>query len=124
MLSHYSPCHCSDDPELLIDKPVQCCFIPSDNGAILTVAQIMKAVMSSAAEAELAALYINAREAVYIRQILEAMGHKQPPTPIQTDNSTAVGIVNNIILPKATKAMDIRFHWLRCWEAQKLFRFF
>eukprot|EP00804_Cyclotella_cryptica_P014938 CCRYP_000561-RA/>CCRYP_000561-RA protein AED:0.47 eAED:0.47 QI:0/-1/0/1/-1/0/1/0/59 len=42
------------------------------------------------------------------------MGHPQPPTPIQTDNSTALGVVNNTIQPKRTKAMDMRFHWLRC----------
>ena len=88
--------------------------VPLDNGAILLIAQIIKAVMSSAAEAELGALYICARKAVYIHQILEALGHAQPRTPIQTDNSTAAGIVNNIILPKATKAMDMRFHWLWC----------
>jgi len=34
--------------------------VPRNNGAILTIAQIIKAVMSSAAEAELGALYINA----------------------------------------------------------------
>jgi len=98
--------------------------IPKDNGAILTIAQIIKAAMSYAAEAKLGALYINAREAIYIRQILEEMGHKQPPTPMQVDNSTAVGIVNNKILPKATKAMDMRFHWLRCRQTKKMFRFF
>jgi hypothetical protein len=43
--------------------------------------------MSSATEAELAALYIMAREAEYIRIVLEEMGHKQPPTPMQTDNA-------------------------------------
>ena len=98
--------------------------IPANNGAILTVAQIIKYVMTSAAEAELGGLYINAREAVYIRQILEEMGHKQPRTPIQTDNSTAVGIVNNNILPKALKPMDMRFHWLRCRWSQKMFRYY
>ena len=98
--------------------------IPANNGAILTTAQIIKAVMSSAAEAELAALYINAREAVQIRNILEEMGHKQPPTPIQVDNSTAVGIVTNKILPKALKAMDMRFHRLRCRWVQEMFRFY
>ena len=69
--------------------------------------------MSSAAEAELGALFINAKEAVYIRTILEEMGHHQPHTPVQTDNSTANGVVNNIIQPKHMKAMDMRFHWLR-----------
>jgi hypothetical protein len=51
---------------------------PPNNGAILTVATIIKAVMSSAAEAELGALYLNAKEAVYIQQILTEMGHPQP----------------------------------------------
>jgi hypothetical protein len=41
------------------------------------------------------------------------MGHKQPPTPLQTDNSTADGVINGKIQPKRTKAMDMRFHWLR-----------
>ena len=50
------------------------------------------------------------------------MGHPQPPTPIQTDNSTALGVVNNTIQPKRTKAMDMRFHWLRCRVNQKHFR--
>ena len=65
---------------------------PQNNGAILSVAQIIKSVMTSAAEAELGALYINAREAVHIRNILKEMGHQQPPTPMQTDNSTADGL--------------------------------
>jgi hypothetical protein len=39
---------------------------PLNNGAVLNIAQIIKAVMSSSAESELGALYINAKEAVYI----------------------------------------------------------
>ena len=95
---------------------------PNNNGAVLTISQIIKAVMSSAAEAELGALFINAREAIPMRHLLEEMGHKQPPTPLQTDNSTALGVVKQIIQPKRTKAMDMRFHWLRCRENQKQFR--
>ncbi len=84
---------------------------PPNNGAILTIAQIIKAVMSSAAEAEVSALYINCREAVPARQTLEFLGHPQPPTPIQTDNTTALGVVNNNVMKKL-KAMDMKFHWL------------
>ncbi len=36
---------------------------PPNNGAILDIAQIIDAVMSSTAEVELGALFINAREA-------------------------------------------------------------
>ena len=85
---------------------------PQNNGAFLTNATIIKVVMSLAAEAEVGALYLNAKEAVYLQQILEEMGHPQPKTPIQTNNTTAEGIINKKIQPKRTKAMDMRFHWL------------
>ena len=98
--------------------------IPPNNGAILNIAHVIKHVMSSATEAELAALYIMAREAVYIRIILEEMGHKQPPTPIQTDNAMADAVINGKITPKRTKAMDMRFHWLRDRECQQQFKFY
>ena len=80
--------------------------------------------MSSATEAELGGLYIAARECVYIRLVLEEMGHKQPATPVQTDNSTAEGVINSKVQPKRTKAMDMRFHWLRDRETLRQFRFY
>ena len=67
--------------------------------------------MSSAAEAELGALFLNVKEAVIIRQILTEMGHPQPRTPVQTDNTTAEAVVNNRVQPKRLKAMDMRIHW-------------
>ena len=97
---------------------------PPNNGAVLTIAQIIKNVMSSAAEAELSALFINCREAVPARHTLEEMGHKQPPTPMQTDNTTALGVVTNNIASKRLKSMDMKLHWLRCRAAQEQFRHF
>jgi hypothetical protein len=66
--------------------------------------------MSSATEVELARLYIMAQEAVYIRIILEKMGHKQPPTPLQTNNSMAEAVINGKVQSKQMKAMDMQFH--------------
>jgi hypothetical protein len=74
--------------------------------------------------AELAGLYIMAREPVYIRIILEELGHKQPPTPLQTDNAMADAVINGKIQPKQTKAMDMRFHWLQDPECQQQFRIY
>jgi hypothetical protein len=98
--------------------------IPLNNGAILNISQIIKLVMSLAAEAELGALFINAKTAVPMRKTLKELRHSQPPTPMQTDNSTAYGVLNNKITPKATKAINMRFHWLRCRDAQGQFRFY
>ncbi len=64
---------------------------PPNNGAVLNISKILKAVMSSAAEAELGALYINAHEAVPMRQLLAEMGHKQPKTP-KDDSDTTGGL--------------------------------
>ncbi len=98
--------------------------IPPNNGAVLNIAHIIKHVMFSATEAELARLYIMAREAVYIRIILEEMGHKQPPTLLQTDNSMAEAVINGKVQPKQAKAMDMQFHWLQDRECQQQFRIY
>jgi hypothetical protein len=41
----------------------------------------MKSVLSSATEAELGALFYNAKDAIELRTTLEAMGHPQMATP-------------------------------------------
>jgi hypothetical protein len=41
------------------------------------------------------------------------VGHPQPPTPIETDNNAAAGIANDSIKQKRSKAMDMRFCWMR-----------
>ena len=97
---------------------------PKLNGAILNISQIIKNVMSSSAEAETGALYLNATNAIPIRQILNEMGHKQGRTPIQTDNSTAGGYVNKTIQPKQSKQWDMRHHWLRDRECQGQFNIY
>jgi hypothetical protein len=91
---------------------------PPNNGAIITNATIIKAVMASAAEAELGALYLNAKEVVYLRQILIEMGHPQPQTPIQIDHTMAEGVTNKKIQPKCTKAIDMQFQWLHDRKSQ------
>jgi hypothetical protein len=83
------------------------------NGAILIISKVLKQVMSSAAEAEIGAVFINAKEGAVIRTTLEELGHRQPPTPMETDNTTATGYSNGTIKQKRTKAMDMRFYWIK-----------
>jgi hypothetical protein len=87
---------------------------PRWNRAILTIAQVIKFVMLSAAEAELGALFIAAQKLVPLHQTLVEMGWPQPPTPVQTDNTTTAGVVNKTLVSNKLKSMDLRFHWLRC----------
>jgi hypothetical protein len=49
------------------------------NGAILIISKVLKNVMSSAAEAEIGAVFFNAKEGAVLWTTLEELGHKQPP---------------------------------------------
>jgi hypothetical protein len=49
------------------------------NSAILIVRKVLKHVMSSAAEAEIGAVFINAKEGAVLRKTLEESGHIKPP---------------------------------------------
>jgi hypothetical protein len=84
------------------------------NGAIHIVSHILRNVMASAAEAEFGGLFYNGQEACPIRQALLDMGHPQPATPMKSNNSTAYGIANDTVKQRKSKAMDIRFYWIRC----------
>ena len=49
------------------------------------------------------------------------MGHPQPPTVINTDNSTTNGFCNNNIQLKKSKSWDMNPHWLRDRQQKKHF---
>jgi hypothetical protein len=86
---------------------------PPNNGAIHMVSSIMQQVLASATEAEFGALFYNAKEAAMLRTTLTEMGHPQPATPMQTDNACASGIANDTVKQRRSKAMDMRFYWVK-----------
>jgi hypothetical protein len=57
------------------------------NGSILNVAAIIKNVVASAAKSEVGACFHNAQSGAPLRVTLTKLGHSQPPTPLQTNNS-------------------------------------
>jgi hypothetical protein len=83
------------------------------NGAILIIRTILKYVMSSAAEAEIGSVFLNSKEATILQTTLEEMVHPQPPTPLQTDNTTATGYSNDTSRQRRTRAMDMQFFWVK-----------
>ncbi len=99
------------------DKPILL------NGIIHVLCTILRFVAASAAEADLGALFLNAKEAKIMRLTLKELGHPQPPTPIHVDNSTTVGIVNNTIKRQKSRSMEMRYFWLLDGKVQQLFSF-
>jgi hypothetical protein len=94
-------------------KPTPTSTPPPTNGAIHVNSNIMRAVPSSAAEAEIGALFFNGQDGCMLRTTLTELGHPQPVTTIQTDNECANGIANDIVKQKQSKATDVRFYWIR-----------
>ena len=97
---------------------------PPNNGPVHNIATIIRNVMTSAADAEIGALYTNSRQAIQARKFLNELGHKQPPTSIQTENTTALGFVTKNLQPKAKKSTEMNYWFMRDWQDQKQFRYY
>ena len=80
--------------------------------------------MVSAAEAEMTALFITAKNMIPMRHTPIEMGWPQHQTAIQTDNLTPVGFTNKTIVNKATKSADMKLWWLIDRESQEQFRYY
>ena len=68
---------------------------------------VLKMVVASAVEAEVASLSHAAQTIVPLRVIVDTLGHKQLAIPLRTDNNTASGIMNSMIIQQQTKAIVI-----------------
>jgi hypothetical protein len=99
---------------------------PTSNGAVHILCKTLRTVAASASEAEIGALFLNAQDAIPIRTALLEMGHPQPDTgtPLETDNSTADGILKAQVRLKRSKAFDMRYHWLKCRIRQRQFNLY
>ena len=60
------------------------------NGPLHVNCRILPHVTASAAETETATMFYNAQLAIFIRRVLQSIGHPQPPTTIHADNTTAI----------------------------------
>ena len=98
--------------------------VPAYNGPILTIAQIIINFMSSVAEAELAGFFVCFKEMFPLRKALNEMGWPHPKSLIKCDNSTAVGVANQTIIPQKNNSMGMQFRWLCCRDSHDQFRYF
>jgi hypothetical protein len=70
-------------------------------------------VVGSEAEAKICSAYINAQEAIPICMTITKMGHPQPSTPIQVNNSPATEFANGNTKQKQLKAIYTHFYWIK-----------
>jgi hypothetical protein len=83
------------------------------NRDFFIISTVLKQGMSSATEAKIGAVFLNAKEGTVLHTTLEELGHPQPPTQLETGNIRATGYSNRTIKQKRTRAIDIHFYWVK-----------
>ena len=94
---------------------------PPLNGPVHIECKLLRHVVTSAAEAETAGLFLNCQKVIELKNMLEALGHPQEATPVKTNNATAASFVTDMLKQKRSKAWDVRYHWLCEQQAMKKF---
>ncbi len=83
------------------------------NGPIYCMSSLLKLVAASAAEAEYGAAFKVAQDVVPIQAALRCFGYINTVCTLLIDNECAIGFANNTMKLKRSKAIDMRYHWLR-----------
>lgn len=97
---------------------------PPCNGPLHIICKTLRHVVASTAEAETAGLFFNTQEALPICYLLSKLGHPQPPTPIKTDNATALAFIKANMRQKRSKLWDMRYYWLRDCMSRQQFNYY
>ena len=58
-------------------------------------------------------MFENAQIGAIIRATLWDIVHKQPPTPLRTNNTTVAGIVHDTFKQVRSGTVGMRFHWIQ-----------
>ena len=97
---------------------------PKINGPIHTECKTIRNVVSSAAEAEKCGTSNNVKIETVMRPVLITLDHKQPASPLKSENSTTEGFVNSGMKEKYSKIWDMIWHWLRDNEVLEKLRLY
>ena len=76
---------------------------------------------AAVSETEYAGCFANGQIGTDERSVLKNLGYPQPPTIILCDNECAVGLASDTVRAKKSKAIDMRFDWIRDRVRQKQF---
>lgn len=84
------------------------------SGIISWQARKQKTVAASSCEAEYGAAFEASKEAIWLRTLLNAIGHgPNEPTTILCDNNAAINLSEDPLLHDRVKHIDIKHHFLR-----------
>jgi hypothetical protein len=85
-----------------------------NNGPISWTSHLQKSVAQSTCEAEYYAAGHASRTIVWLRELLDQLGFRQPePTPLLCDNNSAISMVLNPVFHEKAKHIRTKHHYIR-----------
>lgn len=84
------------------------------NGPISWKSKLQSIIAQSTTKAEYIAINTATKEAIFIRQLLQELGHyNQAKFPIYTDNNRALLLAKNPVFHEQTKHIAVKYHYIR-----------
>jgi hypothetical protein len=122
---HLTPCVDSDfanDPDTR--RSVTGYVIMYANGPVAVKSKRQSSVATSSVQAEYQAACDAVREVVWLRKLLEELGHKiDDPTEIYEDNQGCISLTENNRTDPRTKHIDTKYHYTREQVANRVVQF-
>ena len=82
-------------------------------GAMSWVSKLQIVVALSTTEAEYMTATQACKEAIWIKKLMEELGHKQEKIPLYCDSQSALHIARNPAFHSRTKHIDVQYHFIR-----------
>ena len=90
-----------------------------NNGPVLWISRKQPCTATSTTESEYVAASLTSKEVVWARRLLSDLGFPQSkPTPLFSDNQSAIRLVQNPEFHKRTKHIDVVYHLIREIQAR------
>ena len=90
-----------------------------NNGPVIWLSRKQPCTASSTTESEYVAASLTSKEVVWARRLLGDIGFSQSqPTPLYSDNQSAIRLVQNPEFHKRTKHIDVVFHLIREFQTR------
>ena len=87
------------------------CFFAS--GAVSWVSKLQSIVATSTTEAEYVAATQASKEALWLKMVMEELGHKQEKISLYCDSQSAVHLARNPAFHSKTKHIRVQYHFVR-----------
>ncbi|GAB4832444.1 hypothetical protein Ancab_040266 [Ancistrocladus abbreviatus] len=83
------------------------------SGAVSWISKLQSVVATSSTEAEYVAATQASKEAVWLKMVLEELGHKQEKMTLFCDNQSALHLARNPVFHSKTKHIRVQYHFVR-----------